>query len=106
VEFNRTAVSEYALSRGIKTGNVTLTITGQLYDGTMFEGRNVIRVHMPGDINFDGRVDMKDIGIAGRAFGSYPDNPRWNPLSDENEDGKIDIMDIALTARNFGRTYS
>jgi len=59
----------------------------------------------PGDINRDGEVDMKDVAVAGVAFGSYAGHPRWNSMADENEDGKIDMGDIALVARNFGKTY-
>jgi hypothetical protein len=59
----------------------------------------------PGDINGDGKVDMKDVAVAGVAFGSYPGHPRWNSMADENEDGKIDMRDIALIAKNFGKTY-
>jgi hypothetical protein len=105
VKFNRTAVCQLILSKGIKLGNVTLTVSGKLYDGTEFEGSDTIRVRMPGDINMDGKVDMKDISIICKAFGSLPNHPRWNPIADENEDNKIDIADIALTCRNFGKTY-
>ncbi len=105
VKFNRTAVSEYILSKGIMTGNVTLTITGQLDDGTLFQGSDVIRVRMPGDVNIDGKVDIRDIAFAAKAFGSYPGHPRWNPIADENEDNEIDIRDIGLIAKNFGKTY-
>jgi len=105
VKFNRTAVCEFILSKGITVGNVTLTVSGRLYDGTEFEGCDTIRVRMPGDINMDGKVDMKDISILCRAFGSYPGHSRWNPTADENEDNKIDIFDIALTCRNYGKTY-
>jgi parallel beta-helix repeat protein len=59
----------------------------------------------PGDINRDGKVDMKDVAIAAMAFGSYAGHPRWNPIADQNEDGKIDMRDIALVAKNFGKTY-
>jgi hypothetical protein len=55
----------------------------------------------PYDINGDGVVDMKDIGIAARAFGTSPDDPRWNLLADVNGDGKIDLRDIALIAQHF-----
>jgi parallel beta-helix repeat protein len=106
VEFNRTAVSEYILSEGIMHGNVTLAITGKLYDGTILHGSDVVRVRMPGDVNCDGRVDMIDIGIAAAAFGSYVGSPRWNPLADMNEDGKVNMLDIAMIAQNFGKRYS
>jgi hypothetical protein len=105
VKFNRTAVCQLILSKGIKYGNVTLMLSGKLYDGTEFEGSDTIRVRMPGDLNMDGKVDMKDISIAARAFGSYPSHSRWNPIADENEDNKIDMVDIALVCRNFGKTY-
>jgi len=105
VKFDRTAVCEFILSKGITFGNVTLTVSGRLYNGTEFEGCDTIRVRMPGDINMNGKVDMKDISILCRAFGSYPGHSRWNPTADENEDGIIDIFDIALTCRNFGKIY-
>jgi parallel beta-helix repeat protein len=105
VKFDRATVCNFILSKGIRYGNVTLVLSGKFYDGTLFEGYDTIRVRMPGDLNMDGKVDMKDISIAAKAFGSYPEHPRWNPIADENEDNKIDIFDIALTCRNFGKTY-
>jgi hypothetical protein len=106
VKFNRTAVCQFILSKGIMRGNVTLTVSGNLIYGIPFEGCDVIAVRMPGDLNMDGKVDITDISIASRAFGSYPSHSRWNPIADENEDNKIDIADIALTCRNFGKTYN
>jgi squalene-hopene/tetraprenyl-beta-curcumene cyclase len=105
VKFNRTAVCQLILSKGVMVGNVTLTVSGKLANGIGFEGCDTIRVRMPGDINMDGKVDTKDISIICKAFGSFPNHPRWNPIADENEDNKIDIADIALTCRNFGKTY-
>jgi parallel beta-helix repeat protein len=61
---------------------------------------------LPGDIDRDGKVDIKDVAVAAMAFGSYPGDPRWNPMADENEDGQIDVKDIALVAKNFGKTNS
>ena len=55
-----------------------------------------------GDINFDGKVDMKDIGFVASAFGAYPGHPRWNENYDVILDGKIDMRDIGIVARNFG----
>ncbi len=48
VKFSRTAVSEHIHSQGITYGKVTLTITGELHDGTIFDGSDVTRVIMPG----------------------------------------------------------
>jgi len=47
VKFNRAAVIEYFLNQNITYGNVTLTVTGELYDGTLFEGSDMIMAKMP-----------------------------------------------------------
>jgi parallel beta-helix repeat protein len=52
VKFNRATVIEYILNsiQSIaKFANVTLTITGRLYNGTLFEGSDTIRVIKPVD---------------------------------------------------------
>lgn len=54
------------------------------------------------DLNMDGRVDMRDIAYAARAFGAYPSHPRWDPVIDINGDGMINMRDIAYVARHFG----
>lgn len=87
--------------------NYTLTAVGSIAadsnpaDNTL-AGAN-IKVRIVGDINGDDVIDMKDIGIAARDFGSYPGHPRWNPDADINGDGKVDMRDIALIARGFGK---
>jgi PKD repeat protein len=66
------------------------------------EGTIRIKVRIRGDINGDGKVDMKDIALAALAFGSDPSYSRWNPDADIDENSKIDLKDIALIAKNFG----
>ncbi len=44
VKFNRMSVSDYLLDHNVAFGNVTLTLTMQLYDGTPFEGSDTIKV--------------------------------------------------------------
>jgi predicted neuraminidase len=46
-KFDRAAVSGLMLSQDITSGNVVLTITGRLYDGTMLQGSDTIRVMLP-----------------------------------------------------------
>ena len=57
-----------------------------------------------GDLNYDGKVDMKDIYCVAVAFYSYPGHPRWNPECDLNDDGRVDMKDIYLIIKNFGKT--
>ena len=50
------------------------------------------------DVNCDGKIDEIDINIATCAFGTQPEDERWDPEADVNEDGKVDILDtIAIT---------
>ncbi len=66
----------------------------------------------PADINRDFKVDIKDIAVAAKAFGSYPGHERWNPDADITgpeylvPDSKVDIRDVALIAINYGEIYS
>jgi hypothetical protein len=47
VKFNRAQVAEYILSKGIVIGNVTLTITGRLNNGTSFQASDTIKIVLP-----------------------------------------------------------
>jgi PKD repeat protein len=79
------------------------TTNNILVDGT-------VKIRILGDINGDNKVDFKDIGIAAKAFGSYPGHERWNPDADITgpkyltPDGTVDMRDIALISRNFGKS--
>ena len=59
-----------------------------------------------GDLNGDGKVDVKDLAILAKAFGSSPSNPRWNSACDLNGDGIVDILDAGIILKNFGKTAS
>lgn len=60
---------------------------------------------MPEILNKDGKIDIKDIAHAAKAFGSYPSHLRWDIVCDLNNDGKVDIKDISRIAKKFGKTY-
>ncbi|MCK4481729.1 S8 family serine peptidase [Candidatus Bathyarchaeota archaeon] len=84
------------------TAIATIPIESDVTDNTL-ESPAKVKVRILGDINGDGKVDIKDIAAVAVAFGSYPGLPRWNHSADLSQDGKIDIRDIALAARNFGK---
>lgn len=98
VKFNRTAVREFVLAQGITFGNVTLTVTGEV-DGEQFEGSDIIRGRMPGDVDSNGVVDVVDMVTVGVALGST------DPFTDLNEDENTDICDVVTVATNFGKKY-
>lgn len=97
-------------------GNYTAYAT--ILDGVLFGSvQTTFTVKLPGDVNGDGVVNMKDIAIIARAFGShaanhdYPGEPassNWNPAADISgslpyvPDGIVNMKDIAVCAREFG----
>ncbi len=54
------------------------------------------------DVNVDGKVDMRDIGQAARAFGHFPCDGAWDKEADIVLDYRIDMRDIGAQARKFG----
>jgi parallel beta-helix repeat protein len=99
---------------GIPCQTYTLTAVATIPEGSNSLCNGTIAVRLIGDVNGDGRVNMKDIGTAAKAFGSHcanydylgePASPNWNPSCDLNGDGKIDLRDIGIIARHFGQHY-
>jgi hypothetical protein len=101
VKFNRTALTSYIYhALEIKYGNVTLTLSGNLIDGTPFKGSDTIKIIFGGDANGDGSVDSTDLGIFGVAWSTGP----YNPNCDFNRDSVVDSTDYGLLATNYGAT--
>lgn len=87
--------------------NYTITAVATIYtpdndpaDNTLTDGK--VKVRILGDINGDGKVDMKDIRAVAKAFASYLGHERWNPDLDFDNNGKIDMRDIRIVAKHFG----
>ena len=78
---------------------IRITDSGALFLGTRSINNEII---MPGDLTEDAEINMKDIGIVAKAFGSYPDSPNWNPEADIIDDDKIDMKDVSYVSRLFG----
>lgn len=63
----------------------------------------VFRIGTPSyDLNSDGKVDIRDISIAAKAFGTHAGQLGFNPDADFNGDGWIDIRDLAAIAAHYG----
>jgi hypothetical protein len=94
---------------GVAFGNYTLAGNAAIVAFEFNPANNVyvdgvIQIRLLGDINGDGKVDIKDLTIAAQAFGSYRGDPRYNPDADVNQDGTVDIRDLAMIAKNFGKS--
>jgi len=64
-----------------------------------------IRVSPPGDVDFNGCVNILDAALLAYSYGSSqgpPPSPLWNPNADVDHSGKIDILDAAQLAFYFG----
>jgi len=54
------------------------------------------------DVNQDAIVDIADLVIVAKDFGSKPPT---NPTADVNEDGIVNIIDLVLIGKHFGEEY-
>jgi hypothetical protein len=51
----------------------------------------------------DGKVNILDIALVAKSFGTDPSKPLWNSKADINGDGRIDMLDISTVAKHFDR---
>lgn len=94
-------VTHYFPAKGVYTVQLTVTDNDNLTKTLSFKiGVGTLK----GDINFDGKVDMRDIAPVARAFGAVLGQPGYSSAYDLNNDFKINMIDIAIVARLFGTT--
>jgi probable HAF family extracellular repeat protein len=87
--------------------NMTMSANGQVFggqgtDGDLKDHMVVVRLtdRLPGDANFDGRVDLADFGIMKLHFGVG----QWWNEGNFDGDRDVDLDDFAILKANFGRT--
>jgi PKD repeat protein len=84
--------------------NVTLKVTD---NNTLRNTTSkMITVYYKTDLNKDGTVDILDIAIVAKAYGTRPGDKNWNSIADLDKSGEIDIIDIAKVARDYGKTIT
>jgi hypothetical protein len=59
-------------------------------------------VYYPGDVNFDGAVDVVDLLYLVDAFGSMAGDPNYDARCDFNSDGYVDVVDLLTLVEHFG----
>jgi parallel beta-helix repeat protein len=98
-------VDEYKGPYQNVTGSDGIGDTSLVLDsGANVDRYPLMKLHAPsaGDLNLDGKVDVKDVALVAAAYGSHPSNARWNPIADINRDDRIDVRDMALVCRDYG----
>lgn len=63
-------------------------------------------IHIPGDINGDGKVNLQDLVLLAYSYGSRQGDAKWNPNADIKGDGVVDLADLVLLANHYGQHYS
>jgi parallel beta-helix repeat protein len=64
----------------------------------------LVSPYIEGDVNHDAVVNIMDGVIVAVAFGTKPNDPKWNSHADLNEDEIINIIDVVMWAVHFGET--
>ena len=58
------------------------------------------------DIYQDGKVDIRDVSVVAKAFGSAPGATNWDPRADLNKDEHVNVTDVSIVTKHFGERYS
>ena len=74
----------------------------QTSDNTFIDGK--VKVKMMGDINGDGVINVYDLSLVAKAYGSLIGEPEYNPETDLNKDDRVDIRDLAVVGKYYGKT--
>jgi hypothetical protein len=87
-------------------GTYTINATAYAHGQTSFNSTTFTREYqVRGDVNFDYVVNILDIVMISRVFGSKSGAPDWNPEMDIQPDSKIDIVDIVTATLQYGTRY-
>jgi hypothetical protein len=58
---------------------------------------------IPGDLNGDFKVDLKDLVILAQAYGSKLGNSNWNPNADIDSKGVVGLPDLVVLAQHYAQ---
>jgi hypothetical protein len=97
-------------TRGFAYGNYTISAYATPFPREPnITGNNVfggwVLVTIPGDLNGDFTVGLSDLVILAKAYGSSPDDSKWNINADVDGDGVVGRSDLAILAQHYGEHY-
>ena len=95
---------------GIPYGNYTIkavadTVTEEIdiEDNTLVNGD--VTVTIPGDVNGDRVVDVRDLFLISKVFNSSPIRASWDPNADINNDGVVNTFEIEIINAHYGESW-
>jgi hypothetical protein len=89
------------------TATLSWVETDSLEEQIKIAALTVMRVSpsaLPTDLNMDGTVNILDITVVAKAYGTKLGDEKWNPAADLDRNGIINILDISKVARDYGKT--
>lgn len=72
--------------------------------GQAYVFAKVIDYSIYGDLNRDRTVNILDITIAAKAYGSRQGDQNWNEFADLDRNAMVNILDISIVAKDYGET--
>ncbi len=95
---------------GLPPGRYTILVTvpaviGETAGNAMGNNSSyrTLNVLLAGDLDKSTCITIIDAGMMGRAFGTMPGNPNWNPDADLDTNGIITIIDFSILTGKFGK---
>jgi PKD repeat protein len=88
-------------------GNYTVKLTVGDADGRTSTKSYIIPVQnitlKTYDVNGDHKIDLKDVYAVGKAYGSTPGSPRWDPRCDFDKNNLVDLKDYYGVCKHYGK---
>jgi len=112
VASNSLAIIKFRVKSQAKPGDYKVSVSKVgLADGkgldipvSQIKGSTItIGVVKMGDLDGNGVVDYRDLGIFGASYGSSKGQSAFNDGADLNGDGVIDYRDLAIFGANYGK---
>ena len=97
-----------AKEEGISYLNLSNVIVGDINGNPVaikINNGSVKIVSHPWDVNHDNVVNILDLIMVARHFGSHEGEENYAKDADLNGDGVINILDLIIIAKHFGETY-
>ena len=63
-----------------------------------------LRASLAGDVNEDGAVDIFDLTLVAKAYGSVVGDPAYDEACDITKDGRVDMRDLTIVSKYYGAT--